>query len=339
MSLNFPILLVQKYLELNGYFVLINFHVHDVRRREPRTDVDILAIRFPKSFEKPINSLQEFKHHNLLVPTKNYIDIIIGEVKEGAVRQNDIRNLNDPVILEYALNRVGIFDQKVNREIAEKLKDCGEYVHSGVRIRKMVFCSSGFVENVEIMHFGNIIDYISQRFQKYEQSKLGVHYEDHILSLFKIAEASARGKRRQQSLCLFAYGALMSKEVLAERLNLKVDEIERRLNFRKAVLKGWRRVSNVYSDGWGGYVYNLRKDKEAETEGALICGLRHEDILRLSQYELPYTKKRLEVVSGDRKVKAYVFIYEERMNDAEGPISSDYFKVVSQAARELNINL
>jgi len=341
MSLNFPILLVQKYLELNGYFVLINYHVHKGESSTPFTDIDILAIRFPNAFEKPIGaSCDEFKYHDLLVPTKDdydYIDIIIGEVKEG--RPQDIERISKPIVLEYALNRVGIFDRKVNREIAKKLANRREYVYNKVRIRKMAFCSRGFTENATVMYFKHIIDYINERFQKHKETKLGVHYEDPVLSLFKIAALSSRSRDEQGNLCLFAYGALMNKKILAKRLNLSVEEVKKKLNFRKAVLKGWRRVSNVYSRTWSGYVYNLCEDEKAETEGVLICGLRHEDILRLDQYEIPYTRRKLKVICDNRKVNAYVYIYEERMYAKLQSISPTYYDVVLQAAKELGIKL
>jgi len=112
MSLTFPVLLVQKYLELNGYFVHLNFNVHDVcSGSSVRTDIDVIAVRFPFSFEKPIGVRRCFEHHELLVPKKNIIDIIIGEIKEGRVN-GKIDHFEDYDVLLYALNRIGLFDEK-----------------------------------------------------------------------------------------------------------------------------------------------------------------------------------------------------------------------------------
>ena len=347
MCLNFPVLLVQKYLEVNGYFVLLNYHVHDVSGRVAYTDVDVIAVRFPNTFERPLGASWLFKYHDLLIPPQKCIDIILGEVKEGTVRRQADLKLRRPEVIKYALNRIGLFDEETNSRIADVLQNRERYIchvnkNMAVMIRKIIFCLEGSVDGFITIHFKNIVDYMYKRFKEFN-IKLGVHYEDPILSFFKLAERLERRNRYEDAphYCLFAYGALMNKEELAKRLNSNVEELDKRLKFFKAVLNGRRRVCNVYSHRWRGYVYNLCKDKRGIVEGVLICNLTHEDILRIDRYEGPYIRKRVRVwnVDENREIETFVYIYEEKKHTKEGEISPSYYEVVLQAAKEFNLKL
>jgi len=188
-----------------------------------------------------------------------------------------------------------------------------------VRIRKMVFCSEGFAKKAFTLHFSHMIQFMYERFKTFQSTKIRVGYIDPILSFFKLITRIAekfsletRIRQRHPRFNLFVYGVLMNKEILAERLRMTIDEINKEFRFRKAVLKGWKRIANVYSYTYQGYVFNLCKDEKSSVEGILISGLTYEDLLRLDQYEVPYTREEVSVFCNERPVKAFVYVYKEK---------------------------
>jgi len=116
--------LVSIYLQLNGYFVQTEVPIvqrvqrvqgvqgdaDDPERFEQVTDIDILAVRFPSltHLEEP-RDREEWAgtvpiDPNLGAP-KERIDVILGEVKEGASRLNP--RLMEPKILRAAVRHTG----------------------------------------------------------------------------------------------------------------------------------------------------------------------------------------------------------------------------------------
>src|SRR5690348_16517852 len=89
------------YLRFNGYFTMPNFiaHAHD----GSRTDVDVLAVRFPNSAEYPDDGAR------LRFP-RNVTDILLVEVKTGECALNGPwKGKSEKQPLEYVLRRVGVF--------------------------------------------------------------------------------------------------------------------------------------------------------------------------------------------------------------------------------------
>ena len=83
------------FFRLNGCLTIVNFVVHpdltqEDEPRSQRTDVDILAVRFPHRCEL-FTSGKPMKDHKVFEST-NLIDIVIAEVKHGRC------NLNGPWI-------------------------------------------------------------------------------------------------------------------------------------------------------------------------------------------------------------------------------------------------
>lgn len=98
--------LVSLYLRLNGYFES-GFIVH--APRGVKTELDVLAIRFPKHKE-PEREVQCCPH--LSLPT-NRIDFLVGEVKSGRARGNfNYRFRNDAEAIRTVLHRFGAFEEE-----------------------------------------------------------------------------------------------------------------------------------------------------------------------------------------------------------------------------------
>lgn len=148
--------LVSIYLQLNGYFVQTEVPiVQRVRgdaehpeRFEQVTDIDILAVRFPSlaHLEEP-RDRKEWAGTVALDPNlgapKEKIDVILGEVKEGASRLNP--RLMEPKILRAAVRHTGGCMPGDLERIVEDLIEQGEAV--------AVHCNGG-AQIIRLLAFG-----------------------------------------------------------------------------------------------------------------------------------------------------------------------------------------
>lgn len=105
--------LASLYLRLNGYFVS-GFIVHANDRT--RTEVDVLAVRFPKH-QEPEREIQCCPR--ISIPA-NHVDFIVGEVKGGHGPVNfNVRFRDNPGSIRTVLRRFGAFeDPEVERVTA-----------------------------------------------------------------------------------------------------------------------------------------------------------------------------------------------------------------------------
>ena len=89
--------LVQAYLHVNGYFTVVEFPVLEAFRAAPAravTDLDILAFRFPRAHADVIRRQGRQRAVEgmslpdpLLGCQSDRPDMIVGEVKEGAIQR------------------------------------------------------------------------------------------------------------------------------------------------------------------------------------------------------------------------------------------------------------
>src|SRR5436309_2351830 len=98
-------LLAALYLRLNGYFPS-GFIAHAPVGN--LTEIDILAVRFPdhKELEREVEPCAH------LHPPKDYIDLVVGEVKGGRKNANfNPKFYQRPETVEKVLNRIGAFSR------------------------------------------------------------------------------------------------------------------------------------------------------------------------------------------------------------------------------------
>jgi hypothetical protein len=126
--------LVQTYLYANGYFTVTEYPILEhMSTPSPRTitDVDVLAVRFPGagsiSIEGDVGGI-EFQPDPDLNTSDQTIDVIIGEVKEGAAELNHAAR--DPAVLRAAIGRVGHALPEVADELVDSFIRTGEAMHS-----------------------------------------------------------------------------------------------------------------------------------------------------------------------------------------------------------------
>jgi len=110
-------LLVTLYLRLNGYFTS-GFIVHSPKKGRNRTEVDVLAVRFPANRE-PERQVEPAPE---LDPSTTVTDIVIGEVKsKGRPLQFNEGLTSTPESLTSILRWVGLFDDTEIHDLVLKL--------------------------------------------------------------------------------------------------------------------------------------------------------------------------------------------------------------------------
>jgi len=154
------------YLRLNGYFVTPNFIAHG--DGGPRTDVDLLAVRFPHSREYPDDT------QRLHIPA-NKIDVVFAESKTGRCKLNGPwKAAGNHNALEYVLRRVGILENDKSTATAanglyeKQSYESGEYVF---RIVCFGSHTNGTLPLVTQVMWLDVISFINQRFEIYRAEK------------------------------------------------------------------------------------------------------------------------------------------------------------------------
>jgi len=154
------------YLRLNGYFVIPNFIAHG--NGGPRTDVDVLAVRFPHSREYQDDT------QRLKIPADK-IDIIFAESKTGHCQLNGPwKAPGNGHALEYVLRRIGIVENDesivaaANGLYEKQSYQSGDYVFRivcfGSRINKKL-------PRVTQVMWPDVLAFLNERFGTYKAEK------------------------------------------------------------------------------------------------------------------------------------------------------------------------
>ena len=146
--------LVQAYLQLNGYFTVVEYPVIEASghgHARALTDIDILAVRFPAASHDVVSGAAHqhlgrgYPDPALACPTDRP-DMIVGEVKEGAARFNHA--MRDPVVLGVALARFGCCSADNATDVAQDLLTRGHAeTHGGHQVRMIAFGDAPEVRN------------------------------------------------------------------------------------------------------------------------------------------------------------------------------------------------
>lgn len=140
--------LVQDYLNVNGYFTVVEYPVLEAYRHGPArsvTDLDVLAVRFSGAGHEVIRGKgrsplggHTFEPDPALASPPGRADMIVGEVKEGAARFNAATR--DPAVLGVALARFGCCDREQGPELARRLLARGRVdTPAGHTVRMVAF--------------------------------------------------------------------------------------------------------------------------------------------------------------------------------------------------------
>lgn len=165
------------FFRLNGCLTIVNFIVHPdlIRPDEPhsqRTDVDILAIRFPHRREL-LTSGNPMCDHELFDST-GQIDLVITEVKHGPCRLNGPWTRPPDQNMHRVLYAVGAFLEEEVPRVANDLYCSGYYTDKQFSVRLFAI---GQVKNSELpdavvqLTWEELLEFIYRRFSRYRQHK------------------------------------------------------------------------------------------------------------------------------------------------------------------------
>ena len=186
----------QLYLRLNG-FLTNSLIIHSPENnRSTRTDIDIIAVAFPKHKQAD----RGFNRDPKLEISENAIEFIIGEVKgrnEKLKFNESVRNNNSDEIITKLFHWIGVFDHeeipqivddfksqiktKANYDISERFDKYYETEFGIIRIRPLLFGIDRFrYRTNQLWHLNGkiIIDFLWQCFiEKENRRNCQLHYD------------------------------------------------------------------------------------------------------------------------------------------------------------------
>lgn len=165
------------FFRLNGCLTIVNFIVHPdlVRPDEPRsqrTDVDILAVRFPYRSEL-LTSGKPMRDHECFNST-GLIDLVIGEAKHGRCRLNGPWTRPPNQNMHRVLYAMGAFDAYHVPTVAESLYRDGYYSDDEFRVRLFALGAEkndGLLRRVVQLTWEEILRFIHYRLTTYRAHK------------------------------------------------------------------------------------------------------------------------------------------------------------------------
>jgi hypothetical protein len=176
------------YFRLNGYLQIENFVVHPVRGGGQRTDVDLLAVRFPHRAERLIDDPNDIMpdDEQRLSFSRGLIDVIIAEVKtnqpctlNGPWTQKEQQNVHR------VLTAIGCLPSDHIARAAADIYRAGVHTSDlGLRVRLVAV---GRERNADLtarypdmtqLVWAEMLAFISRRFHSYRQQKTQVDQWD-----------------------------------------------------------------------------------------------------------------------------------------------------------------
>ncbi|MGI9667427.1 MAG: hypothetical protein ACR2N2_10030 [Acidimicrobiia bacterium] len=194
--------LVRSYLQANGFFTITEYPILEMvptTGARTVTDIDVLGIRFPGAGkpqeDAPMVGLA-IGPDPMLDIHEDQIEVIIGEVKEGAAVLN--KAARDPEVLLAVLRRLGAIDPEVAEGIVEQLVDSGEAHHpAGIRLRLMVFASKPPTRSkyrYKWISHGRIAKWLTSQVRENWESVKTIQSKDPALGFLLLFEKARRGE-------------------------------------------------------------------------------------------------------------------------------------------------
>ena len=189
------------FFRLNGCPTIINFIVHpDFRGPSQRTDVDILAVRFPHRAEL-ITSGHPMVDHEVFCSEK-YIDIAIAEVKHGQCRLNGPWTNPPDANLHRVLYAIGVFDEGKVPDVSKALYQDGQFKDDQYRVRLFAigeFSNPRLLPGAVQLVWDEVLKFIYGRFREYQVQKAHhTQWENIGDKLFRIARNTTEDDFRKK---------------------------------------------------------------------------------------------------------------------------------------------
>lgn len=202
--------LVQAYLNINGYFTVVEYPVVEASkggRFHPATDLDILAVRFPGSGryvprrgKSRSGSLLISEPDHLLECMDDETDMIIGEVKVGQAHLN--AGLHRYEVLEAALIRFGCCPAEHAEDVLRKLNKSGEArTVRGHRIRFVAFGSEGSPPRsgrYKVITLNHVVEYLDAYLDQYWEVMRTAQLHDSVLGLLATLKKAKQAREKER---------------------------------------------------------------------------------------------------------------------------------------------
>jgi hypothetical protein len=184
------------FFRLNGCATITNFVVHPDRRGSQRTDVDVLAVRFPYRAEL-LTSGDRMPDHPVF-KSDGKIDIIFAEVKHGLCRLNGPWTNPEDENMQRVLYAVGAFKSHRASEVAQALYQKGCYQDDIYRVRLFAVGDrkdNAIPHNAVQLVWDEILAFIFDRFTKYRSQK--AHHGQWDSTGRKLYALASRGNQEE----------------------------------------------------------------------------------------------------------------------------------------------
>jgi hypothetical protein len=199
--------LVQTYLQLNGFFTAAEYPVIEALQHggyRTVTDVDILAFRFP-SATRLINSDRGPAYtigspDPLLDVSDRFIDLLVGEVKEGRANMNS--PTTDPNVLRAVLARFGCVDE-CEDVIGTLMSEGTAITQTGHRVRMVIF--GGLPREAppmpcKLISLGHVLKFMQEYVRRHWKMLRHIQFKDPAFSFLMTLEKARRGERRTREV-------------------------------------------------------------------------------------------------------------------------------------------
>lgn len=194
--------LVRSYLQANGFFTITEYPILELLADESArtvTDIDVLGIRFPGagagSDDASMGGLM-IEPDPMLDIHEDQIEVIIGEVKEGAAVLN--KSAREPAVLMAVLRRLGAIDPDIAAGIVDQLVEKGEANHpAGIRLRLTVFASKPPTRKnytYRWISHGRIAKWLTEQVRTNWDSAKAIQSKDPALGFLLLFEKARRGE-------------------------------------------------------------------------------------------------------------------------------------------------
>lgn len=187
------------FFRLNGCTTIPNFVVHpDHGGESQRTDVDVLAVRFPHRQEL-FTSGRPMVDHEIFYESPSSTDIILAEVKHSMCRLNGPWTNADDKNLHRVLYAIGAFEAQAVPTVAKDLYDYGQYGDEQYRV---MLVAIGMSLNRDILPgatqllWDEVLAFIYDRFQGYRQQKVH-HNQWDVTGRMLYRLVTSRGQTRE----------------------------------------------------------------------------------------------------------------------------------------------
>ena len=157
------------FFRLNGCFTFENFVVHPESRGPQKTDIDIIALRFPYRQELKTSD-HPMKDHQIFHDQDNHASVFFVEVKRNRGSINP--SWRNPQNMQSVLNAIGVLHNKNIKTASETL--CRDYKFrqkevsiSFVKVGKT--CSSN--HDIPLLTWDEILRWIHSRYVDYKEQK------------------------------------------------------------------------------------------------------------------------------------------------------------------------